>query len=56
MEKVEQFAQFVIEYSSKYNNSNSISYSPENMIGKPEKYPNYGDFHDTYMLVSKTGN
>lgn len=48
---IEQFAETVLEYSSKYNSVMSISYAPENIPGKPVRYPNYGDFPDTYILV-----
>ncbi|XP_017778667.1 PREDICTED: F-box/LRR-repeat protein 4 [Nicrophorus vespilloides] len=50
MEFLEQFADSVVDYSSRYNNCTSISYSPENVTGKPLKYPQYGDFPDTYIL------
>lgn len=49
---IEQFAESVIDYTSRYNNTVSVSYAPENIIGKPTKYPCYGDFPETYMLVS----
>ncbi|KAK4874419.1 hypothetical protein RN001_013779 [Aquatica leii] len=49
---IEQFVQSVLSYSSKYNSISSILYAPENLIGKPSKYPMYGDFPDTYLLRS----
>lgn len=49
----ECYVESVLSYTSKYNNLSSIGYAPENLIGKPMHYPNYGDFPDTYMLVSK---
>lgn len=48
----EYYVEHVLNYSSKYNNSSSVGYAPVNLVGKPTKYPNYGDFPDTYMLVS----
>lgn len=51
MHFIEQFAESVIDYTSRYNSAMSISYAPENIIGKPTKYPCYGDFPETYMLV-----
>lgn len=48
---IEQYAESVLEYSSKYNSVMSISYAPENVTGKANRYPNYGDFPDTYILV-----
>lgn len=49
---LEQFVESVTNYTSKYNSVLSILYAPENLIGKPAKYPMYGDFPDTYVLVS----
>ncbi|XP_022916344.1 F-box/LRR-repeat protein 4 [Onthophagus taurus] len=46
----EQYAAMVTDYSSRYNISKIYSYAPENLAGKPYKYPMYGDFPDTYML------
>lgn len=50
---VEYYVESVLSYTSRYNNLSSIGYAPENLVGKPMKYPNYGDFPDTYMLVSE---
>lgn len=52
MRFVEQYAESVVSCSSRYNNKESISYGPNNIIGKPIYYPNYGDFPETYTLVS----
>lgn len=52
MHFIEQFAESVLDYTSRYNNEMGVSYAPENIIGKPTKYPCYGDFPETYMLVS----
>lgn len=49
---MEQFVSSVIDYSSRYNNSLSISYAPENLVGKPSRYPFSGDYADTYTMVS----
>ncbi|XP_018329735.1 F-box/LRR-repeat protein 4 isoform X2 [Agrilus planipennis] len=49
---LEQFAESILGYTSKYNSNMSISYAPENLIGKPSKFPDYGDFPETYMLRS----
>lgn len=53
MHFIEQFAESVVDYTSKYNFRENVSYAPENITGKPMKYPAYGDFPETYMLVSK---
>lgn len=47
----EFYVENVLDYTSKYNNLRSIGYAPENLVGKPMRYPSYGDFPDTYMLV-----
>lgn len=48
----EQYAKTVINCTSRYNISFSISYAPVNLVGKYTKYPSYGDFPETYCLVS----
>lgn len=50
MEFLEQYADSVVSYSSRYNSTYSFSYSPDNLTGKARKYPQYGDFADTFML------
>ncbi|RZC40330.1 F-box/LRR-repeat protein 4, partial [Asbolus verrucosus] len=52
MTNLEQYVESVINYTSKYNISFSISYAPENLVGKYVKYPSYGDFAETYILRS----
>lgn len=52
MQRLDQWAERVVNYTSKYNTELSVSYSPENVVGKYEKYPSYGDFPETYFLVS----
>ncbi|KAK5640888.1 hypothetical protein RI129_009435 [Pyrocoelia pectoralis] len=49
---LEQFVESVISYSSRYNSILSILYAPENLIGNPSKYPNYGDYPNSYTLRS----
>lgn len=48
----EFYVESVLDYTSRYNNSRSIGYAPENLVGKELRYPSYGDFPDTYILVS----
>ncbi|XP_044272670.1 F-box/LRR-repeat protein 4-like isoform X2 [Tribolium madens] len=48
----EQYAEKVINFTSRYNISFSISYAPDNLVGKYSKYPSYGDFPETYSLRS----
>lgn len=52
MTNFECFAESVLDYTARYNHNMTISYGPENLTGKPVKYPDYGDCVDTYMLVS----
>lgn len=52
MHFIEQFAESVTDVTSRYNNLHSVSYSPESITGKPAIYPCYGDYPETYMLVS----
>lgn len=47
----EYYVESVLDYTSRYNNSRSIGYAPENLVGKAVRYPLYGDFADTYILV-----
>ncbi|KAI4457269.1 f-box/tpr repeat protein pof3 [Holotrichia oblita] len=50
MSNFECFAEGVLDYTARYNHNMTISYGPENLTGKPVKYPDYGDCVDTYML------
>lgn len=49
--QISQFAQRVIEFSSQYGSDYSISYTACNITGRPSKYPNYGDFPETFAMV-----
>lgn len=53
MTHLEQYVNKVLDYTQRYNNSNSSYYAPSNLIGKPEIYPLFGDVPETYSLVSK---
>ncbi|CAH1967495.1 unnamed protein product [Acanthoscelides obtectus] len=52
MYHLEQYVHVILDYTSRYNNSNSSYYSPFNLIGKYEIYPFYGDYPETYFLRS----
>ncbi|XP_018566119.1 F-box/LRR-repeat protein 4 [Anoplophora glabripennis] len=52
MSHLEQYVFRVVNYTSRYNNSNSYSYAPINLVGKYVKYPSYGDFPEAYFLRS----
>lgn len=49
---IEQFAQRVLEFSSQYGADYSISYTACNITGRPSKFPNYGDFPETFAMVN----
>lgn len=49
---IKQFAQRVLEFSSQYGSDSSISYTACNITGRPSKYPNYGDFPETFAMVN----
>nr|XP_023026003.1 F-box/LRR-repeat protein 4-like [Leptinotarsa decemlineata] len=50
MRHVEYYVSAVTDCSSRFNYSNSVYYSPRNLIGRYERYPAYGDFPETYSL------
>ncbi|KAJ8956651.1 hypothetical protein NQ318_014005 [Aromia moschata] len=52
MDHLEQYVYRVLDYTSRYNNSNSYYYAPINLVGKYAKYPSYGDFPEAYFLRS----
>ncbi|CAH0564116.1 unnamed protein product [Brassicogethes aeneus] len=52
MDLLDQYAENVIEYTSRFNCANSLSYAPANITGKYVVYPSYGDFPDAYFLRS----
>ncbi|KAJ8923007.1 hypothetical protein NQ315_001555 [Exocentrus adspersus] len=52
MSHLEQYVSRVVNCTSRYNNSNSYSYAPINLVGKYVKYPSYGDFPEAYFLRS----
>jgi F-box/leucine-rich repeat protein 4 len=47
-----QFSSEVVDFSSQYGSDISISYTASNLIGRPSKFPNYGDFPQSYVMVS----
>lgn len=49
---ISQYASRVLEFSTQYGSDNSISYTACNITGRPSKYPNYGDFPETFAMVS----
>lgn len=53
---ITQFAQRVLEFSSQYGSDSSISYTACNITGRPSKFPNYGDFPETFAMVRSTLN
>ncbi|EAT33396.1 AAEL014330-PA, partial [Aedes aegypti] len=47
---INQYAQDVVDFSSQYGSDTSISYTAFNVTGKPSKYPDYGDFPETFAF------
>ncbi|XP_044728652.1 F-box/LRR-repeat protein 4 [Chrysoperla carnea] len=47
---IEQYVCEVIDFSSQYGSDISISYTACNIVGKPLKFPNYGDFPQTFVM------
>ena len=50
---VEQWATSVADFSSQYGGENSISYVVQNLAGPSTIHPNYGDFTQACVLVSR---
>lgn len=50
--RIEQFVRRVIDFSSQYGSDSSISFTAHNITGKPSKFPGYGDFPETFAMVS----
>ncbi|XP_017150119.1 F-box/LRR-repeat protein 4 [Drosophila miranda] len=47
---IEQFVLGVLDFSSQYGIEYSISYTAANVIGRPSKFPNYGDYPETFTM------
>lgn len=48
-----QYVHRVLDYSSQYGADTSISYTAFNIVGRQSKYPDYGDFPETFAMVRK---
>ncbi|XP_061397926.1 F-box/LRR-repeat protein 4-like [Musca vetustissima] len=48
--RLEQYAHSVLDFSSQYGIDLSISYTAPNITGRPSKYPEYGDFPQTFAM------
>uniref|UniRef100_A0A1A9WCH9 F-box domain-containing protein n=1 Tax=Glossina brevipalpis TaxID=37001 RepID=A0A1A9WCH9_9MUSC len=48
--RIEQYAHSVLDFSSQYGINLSISYTAPNITGRPSKYPEYGDFPQTFAM------
>nr|CAH0099980.1 unnamed protein product [Daphnia galeata] len=46
---IEQYASKVTYYTSQYGSVNGVSYTANNLIGPPSRFPAYGDFPETYV-------
>lgn len=47
---VEQFVGEAMDFSSQYGSDSSISYTAHNIVGRPSKFPSYGDFSQTFVM------
>ena len=47
---VEQFVGEAMDFSSQYGSDSSISYTAHNIVGRPTKFPSYGDFSQTFVM------
>lgn len=48
---INQYVKNVLDFSSQYGSNFSISYTAYNITGRPSKYPDYGDFPETFAMV-----
>lgn len=48
---IEQFVLAVTDFSSQYGSDISVSYTAYNICGKPSKFPDYGDFSQSFVMV-----
>jgi hypothetical protein len=48
---VEQFGFRVSDFSSQYGSSAGVSYTANNILGPPTRFPAYGDFSETFLPV-----
>lgn len=49
--RIEQLVQGVLDFSSQYGSDSSISFTAHNITGAPSKFPEYGDFPETFAMV-----
>ena len=47
---VEQYADQVLDFSSQYGSDMTFSYTAANCLGRPVKFPAYGDFPPTFVM------
>ncbi|XP_026461887.1 F-box/LRR-repeat protein 4-like [Ctenocephalides felis] len=47
---IEQFVLAVTDFSSQYGSDISVSYTAYNICGKPSKFPDYGDFSQSFVM------
>ena len=47
---VEQYADQVLDFSSQYGSDTTFSYTAANCLGRPVKFPAYGDFPPTFVM------
>ncbi|XP_014213148.1 F-box/LRR-repeat protein 4 [Copidosoma floridanum] len=47
---VEQYAKSVVDFSSQYGSPKSLCYTAYNIVGSPSKFPDYGDFPESFVM------
>jgi len=47
---VEQFVGEAMDLISQYGSNSSISYTVHNIVGRPTKFPSYGNFSQTFVM------
>lgn len=48
---IEQYVKDFHDFSSQYGSNISISYTANNLVGPPNKFPDYGDFSQSFVMV-----
>lgn len=49
---IQQFVKNIRSFSSQYGRNCSISYAASNIIGVPNRFPEHGDFVQTFAMVN----
>ncbi len=47
---IEQYATHLVDFSNQYGSNESFSYTARNCLGKPDKFPSYGESKNGSLL------